>query len=112
MVILLEGSPVSAAFCQISPLGLWPDGSHITARLEFAKIRWSDETKIKLFDLNAKCHIWKKSGTILTVKRGGSIMLWGCFSVPWTGRLVRIAREPAQDLCLGETVHLRTGQQH
>uniref|UniRef100_A0AAQ4R964 Transposase Tc1-like domain-containing protein n=1 Tax=Gasterosteus aculeatus aculeatus TaxID=481459 RepID=A0AAQ4R964_GASAC len=82
----------------------------MTARLEFAKkhlkdsptmrnkILWSDETKIELFGLNAKCHVWRKPGTahhlantIPTVKHGGgSIMLWGCFSAGGTGRLVRI----------------------
>ena len=63
---------------------------HMTARLEFAnrhpkasqtmrnKILWSDETKIELFDLNAKHHIWRNLGTTPTVKNGcGSIMLWG-----------------------------------
>nr|ACN11500.1 Transposable element Tcb1 transposase [Salmo salar] len=55
------------------------------------KIFWSDETKIELFGLNAKCHVWRKPGTIPTVKHGGgSIMLWGCFSAAGTGRLVRI----------------------
>uniref|UniRef100_A0A8C4S771 Tc1-like transposase DDE domain-containing protein n=1 Tax=Erpetoichthys calabaricus TaxID=27687 RepID=A0A8C4S771_ERPCA len=55
------------------------------------KILWSDETKIKLFGLNARRHVWGKPGTIPTVKHGGgSIMLWGCFSVAGTGRLVRI----------------------
>ena len=55
------------------------------------KIVWSDETKIELFDLNAKRHIWGNPGTILTVKHGGgSIMLWGCFWVAGTGILVRI----------------------
>lgn len=83
---------------------------HMTARLEFAKrhlkdsqtmrnkILWSDETKIELFGLNGKRHVWRKPGTthhlantIPTVKHGGgSIMLWGCFSVAGTGRLVRI----------------------
>ena len=54
------------------------------------KILWSNETKIELFGLNAKCH-WRKPGTIPTVKHfGGSIMLWGCFAVAGTGRLVRI----------------------
>uniref|UniRef100_A0AAZ3RU29 Transposase Tc1-like domain-containing protein n=1 Tax=Oncorhynchus tshawytscha TaxID=74940 RepID=A0AAZ3RU29_ONCTS len=45
------------------------------------KILWSDETKIELFGLNAKRHVWRKPGTVPTVKHGGgSIMLWGCFS--------------------------------
>ena len=40
------------------------------------KILWSDETKIELFDLSAKRHVWRKPDTILTVKHGGgSIML-------------------------------------
>jgi hypothetical protein len=46
--------------------------------------------KIELFGLNAKRHIWRKPGTITTVKRGGSIMLWGCLSAAGTGRLIRI----------------------
>ena len=82
---------------------------HMTARLEFAKrplkdsqtmrnkILWSVESKIELFGLNAKWHVWRKPGTAhhlanttATVKHGGgSIMLWGCFSVAGTGRLVR-----------------------
>uniref|UniRef100_A0AAZ3QT02 Transposase Tc1-like domain-containing protein n=1 Tax=Oncorhynchus tshawytscha TaxID=74940 RepID=A0AAZ3QT02_ONCTS len=28
------------------------------------KILWSDETKIELFGLNAKCHVWRKRVTI------------------------------------------------
>ena len=53
-----------------------------------SKILWSDETKI---GLNAKCHIWRKPGTIPMVKHGGgSIMLWGCFSEAGTRRPVRI----------------------
>ena len=76
---------------------------HMTALVEFDKrhlneswtmrnqIRWSDDTKIELFGLNAKCHIWRKPGTIPTVKHGGgSVILWGCFSAAGTGRLVRI----------------------
>ncbi|KAG2466509.1 TCB1 transposase, partial [Polypterus senegalus] len=83
---------------------------HMAAHLEFAKrhlkdsqtmrnkILWSDETKIELFGVNARRHIWRKPGTahhqantIPTVKHGGgSIMLWGCFSAAGTGRLVRI----------------------
>jgi hypothetical protein len=52
---------------------------------------WSVETKIELFGLNAKYQVWRKPGTIHTVKNGGcSIMLWGCFLVSGTGRLLRI----------------------
>ena len=55
------------------------------------KILWSDETKIELFGLNAKRLVWRKPVTLPTVKHGGgSIMLWGCFSMASTGRLVRI----------------------
>ena len=55
------------------------------------QILCSDDSKIELFGLNAKCHVWRKPGTIPTVKHGGaSIMLWGCFSAVGTGRLVRI----------------------
>jgi hypothetical protein len=55
------------------------------------RILWSDENKIDLFVLNSKRHIWRKPGNISTVKHiVGSIMLWGCFLVAGTGRLVRI----------------------
>ncbi|KAF3691370.1 CMP-N-acetylneuraminate-beta-1,4-galactoside alpha-2,3-sialyltransferase [Channa argus] len=62
------------------------------------KILRSEETKIEILGLNAKCHVWRKPGTthhlantITTVKHGGgSIKLWGCFSAAGTGRLVRI----------------------
>ena len=69
----------------------------MTARLEFAKrqlknkILWSDVTKIELFVLNAKHCVWRKPGTIPTVKHGdGNTMRWRCFSAAGTGRLVRI----------------------
>ena len=64
---------------------------HMTTHLDYAKMHlkdsqtmrnkllWADETKIELFGLNAKRHVWRKPGTIPTVKHGGgSIMLWGC----------------------------------
>jgi hypothetical protein len=55
------------------------------------KILWFDETKIELFGLISKCHVWRKPGTIPTVKHGGgSIMLWGCFSAAGTERIARI----------------------
>uniref|UniRef100_A0AAZ3PBB1 Transposase Tc1-like domain-containing protein n=1 Tax=Oncorhynchus tshawytscha TaxID=74940 RepID=A0AAZ3PBB1_ONCTS len=61
---------------------------HMTTHLEFAKrylnkILWSDETKIELFGLNAKRHVWRKPGTILTVKHGAfrqHHVLWIFFS--------------------------------
>jgi hypothetical protein len=60
------------------------------------KILWSDETKIELFGLNSKCHVWKKPGTIPTVKHGGGSMVvaasWcgNVFQAAGTGRLVMI----------------------
>ena len=108
---------------------------HMISRLEFAKrhlkdsqtmrynILWSDETKIELLVLNAKRHSWRKPGTIPTVKHGGgSIMLWGCFSVAGTSRLVRIevklnGASTVRSLMkscsgpqTGAKVHLPTGQ--
>ena len=77
------------------------------------KILCSDETKIELFCLNGKCHVWRKPGTIPTVKHGGGgIILLGCFSAAGTGRLVRLEGQmngakyremlqSAQDLRLG-----------
>jgi hypothetical protein len=60
----------------------------MTARFGFAKrdlkdshtsrnkILWSDETKMELFGMNGKHHIWRKPGTIHPVKHGGgSLML-------------------------------------
>ncbi|CAM4721734.1 unnamed protein product [Leuciscus chuanchicus] len=68
------------------------------SKMVINKILWSDETKIELFGLNSKRYVWRKPGTahhlsntVSTVKHGGgSIMLWGCFSAAWTGRLVAI----------------------
>ena len=55
------------------------------------KILWSDETKIELYGLNAKRHVWRKPGTFDMVKHGASsIMLWRCFSEAGTGRLVMV----------------------
>ncbi|KAL0156514.1 hypothetical protein M9458_047760 [Cirrhinus mrigala] len=101
-------STITAALHQSGLYGL--SARHMKARMELAKkhlkdskmvrnkILWSDETKIELFGLNSKRHVWRKPGTahhlsntVPTVKHGGgSIMLWGCFSAAETGRLVAI----------------------
>ena len=92
------------------------------------QILWSDETKIELFGLNAKGHVWRKPGTIPIVKHGGGrIMLWGCLAAVGTGRLVRIEAkmnrekyreildenllQSTQDLRLGRRFTPPTGQQ-
>ncbi|KAG2460223.1 TCB1 transposase, partial [Polypterus senegalus] len=100
----------SGMYCRVARPKPLLSKRHMAARLEFAKrhlkdsqtmrnkILWSDETKIELFGVNARRHVRRKPGTanhqantIPTVKHGGgSIMLWGCFSVAGTGRLVRI----------------------
>ncbi|KAG2456329.1 TCB1 transposase, partial [Polypterus senegalus] len=108
---------------------------HMAAQLEFAKrdsktmrnkILWSDETKIELFDVNARRHVWRKPGTAHhpanTIPRvnngGGSIMLWGCFSAAGTGRIVRIKgkmtaamyRDILDENLLQSTLDLRLGR--
>ena len=97
----------------------------MTARLEFAKrnlkdsqtmrnkILWSDETKIELFGMYVKCHVWRKPGTIPTVKHGGgSIMLWGCFLEAGTeGKMNREKyREILDENLIQSAQDLRLGQ--
>ncbi|KAK1805842.1 hypothetical protein P4O66_012891 [Electrophorus voltai] len=81
---------------------------------------------IEFFDLNAKCHVWRKPGTahhlantISTVKHSsGSIMLWGCFSAAGTWTLVRVEgkmnsamyRDIFKENLVRSTLDLRLGQ--
>ena len=77
-----RSTPVSAALHQSGLYGRVArqkpllSKMHMTAHLELPKkapkysqtvrnqILWSDETKIEVFGLNAKRHIWRKPGTI------------------------------------------------
>lgn len=52
----------------------------------FGEVFWSDQTKTEPYGDNDKRYVWrskceafKPKNTVLTVKRGGSIMFWACF---------------------------------
>ena len=50
------------------------------------KILWSDKTKIVLFSLNAKCHIWRKPGPANTIQAPPTPSLWWSMVVAaWCG---------------------------
>ncbi|KAI3360371.1 hypothetical protein L3Q82_002235 [Scortum barcoo] len=116
---------------------------HMAARLEFAKMHLKDSQTMRnkilsglmrqrLNSLAALMpgvmHVWRKPGTahhqantIPTVKHGGGgsiTLLWGCFSVAGTGRLVRIEgkmnaamyRDILDENLLQSTLDLRLGR--
>ena len=82
----------------------WLDGSHSSVKgttdcLELKdsqtmrnKILWSDETKIELFGLNAKRYIWRKPGTIPTVKHSGCSIR---YVFQWQGLMLPIQPDRA-----------------
>ena len=84
------------------------------------KILWSDETKIELFGLNAKRHVWRKSGTshhlansIPMVKHGGGASCCGAGSglVRMEGKMNRAKyREILDENLLQSTQDLRLGR--
>ena len=41
---------------------------------------WSDETKIEVFGLNAKSHVWRKPGTIPVCTHSPTVVAASCFS--------------------------------
>ena len=53
------------------------------------KVLWSDETKMERLGLNAKCHIWRKPGTMPTVNHVVAVSCCGDF-LSVAARLVRI----------------------
>src|SRR4029434_8004939 len=66
--------------------------------LQWGRVIWSDETKIKLFGNKHQRWVWRRQKDSHTEKTpipnvkngGGSLMLWGCFSSKDPGHLVRI----------------------
>lgn len=83
---------------------------HIKARLEFAqkyehwteddwaRVMFTDETKINRIGSDGRQWVWKKAGTPLqsqhvqqTIKfGGGSVMVWGCMTTSGVGYMCRI----------------------
>ncbi|MBN3316816.1 SCND3 protein, partial [Atractosteus spatula] len=83
------GEHISASECTDGARAM--TSRHVKDSTIWRTILWSDETK---FDF----YVWRKpntahhtESTIPTVKDdGGSIMLWGCFSVAGTKKLIKI----------------------
>ncbi len=65
---------------------------------DWAKVIWSDETKINRFGSDGRQWMWKRKGESLQDRHvqptlkfgGGNIMLWGCMSMEGVGECHRI----------------------
>jgi hypothetical protein len=71
-----------------SPKGMWETPQTYGRR-------YSGQIELNFIGHQGKRYVWCKpntshhpKNTILTVKRGGNIMLWRCFSLAGTGKLV------------------------
>lgn len=89
------------------------------------KILWSDETKLNSLGRTMKNYVWQTPGTAhhlpntspMVHPGGGNIILWGCFSLAGTGRLIRNERrmnaakyrEALEENLLQSTRNLRLG---
>jgi len=83
---------------------------HIKQRLDFAhkyqhwteadwaRVIWSDETKVNRLVSDGRQWVWKKAGAPLTAQHvsptvkfgGGNVMIWGCMTVHGVGLMCRI----------------------
>jgi transposase len=83
---------------------------HIKQRLEFAqkyehwteedwaRVIWSDETKVNRLGSDGRQWVWKKHGAPLTSQHvkptvkfgGGNVMIWGCMTIHGVGYMCRI----------------------
>jgi len=95
---------------------------HIKQRLDFdykyqhwteadwARVIWSDETKINCLTSDGRQWMWKRAGTPLTAQHvmptmkfgGGSVMVWGCMTMYGVGLMCRI--EGKMDASLYEEI--------
>jgi transposase len=77
---------------------------------DWARVIWSDETKINRLASDGRQWVWKKAGAPLTAQHvtptvkfgGGSVMIWGCMTVHGVGLMCRI--EGKMDASLYEEI--------
>jgi len=65
---------------------------------DWARVIWSDETKINRLGSDGRLWVWKRPGSALTEQHvngtvkfgGGSLMLWGCMTTQGVGYMCKI----------------------